>query len=319
MFESIVALMRKYNDIVVYRHSRPDGDAVGSQSGLSQIIKANWPDKNVICVGDSAGRYSFINGSATSCVDQDMLKRSLAVILDCGGENMVSEDSWKNAAESARIDHHLFSGQFAETEVIDSSFESCCGMIAFLAFENRLEVPQSAAKAIYTGMVTDSGRFRYDNVNSRTLALASKLLETGFETDDIYMNLYADTLENLKRRSAFISKIQTSANNVAYVYTDRKQAEEMGMDAFSICRGLVNTMADLQGVHIWVNFTEDGGPEKVLCEIRASDCNINPIAVKYGGGGHAKASGATVDSKEKAMAMLADLDEMSKEINNGNK
>jgi phosphoesterase RecJ-like protein len=67
----------------------------------------------------------------------------------------------------------------------------------------------------------------------------------------------------------------------------------------------------MKGVDIWVNFTEADG--KVLCEIRSSRYNINPVAVKYGGGGHAKASGATVDSKEVAMQMLADLDQMVKE------
>jgi phosphoesterase RecJ-like protein len=71
---------------------------------------------------------------------------------------------------------------------------------------------------------------------------------------------------------------------------------------------MVSTMADIKGVDIWVNFTEtDKG---VLCELRSSRFNINPVAVKYGGGGHQKASGATVRDREEAMAMLADLDKM---------
>ena len=68
-------------------------------------------------------------------------------------------------------------------------------------------------------------------------------------------------------------------------------------------------MAEIRGVDVWVNFTET--EEGVLCEIRSSKYNINPIAVKYGGGGHKKASGATVASREEAMAMLADLDRLS--------
>ena len=80
------------------------------------------------------------------------------------------------------------------------------------------------------------------------------------------------------------------------------------MDTFSISRGMVNTMADIKGVDIWVNFTET--EEGVLCELRSSRYNINPIAVKYGGGGHAKASGASLKNREEAMAMLADLDAM---------
>jgi hypothetical protein len=75
--------------------------------------------------------------------------------------------------------------------------------------------------------------------------------------------------------------------------------------------GMVATMSDIKGVDIWVNFTET--ENGVLCELRSSRYNINPIAVKYGGGGHAKASGATVKSKEDAMAMLRDLDAMAQE------
>ena len=72
--------------------------------------------------------------------------------------------------------------------------------------------------------------------------------------------------------------------------------------------GMTNTMADMKGVSIWVNFTET--EQGVQCEIRSNAHNINPIAVKYGGGGHSKASGATVPDRQTAMAMLADLDEM---------
>ena len=80
----------------------------------------------------------------------------------------------------------------------------------------------------------------------------------------------------------------------------------LGVDVFTVSRGMVNTMGDVKGVDIWVNFTETECG--VLCEIRSNRYNINPIAVKYGGGGHQKASGATVADKATAMAMLADLD-----------
>ena len=66
----------------------------------------------------------------------------------------------------------------------------------------------------------------------------------------------------------------------------KKDVEEMGMSAFGVSRGMVNTMANIKGVHIWVNFTEDG--ESVLAELRSDSMNINRIAVKYGGGGHIK-------------------------------
>ena len=87
-----------------------------------------------------------------------------------------------------------------------------------------------------------------------------------------------------------------------------EKMEEMQADIFSISRGMVGTMSDIRGVDIWANFTET--ENGVLCELRSSKYNINPIAVKYGGGGHAKASGATVKNREEVMAMLQDLEQL---------
>ena len=98
---------------------------------------------------------------------------------------------------------------------------------------------------------------------------------------------------------------------MAYIYTTREELAQMNVSTFTVSRGMVNTMADIRGTHIWVNFTETD--EGVLCEIRSDGPNINPIAVKYGGGGHAKASGATVKDHGTAMEMLRDLDNMTGE------
>ena len=96
-----------------------------------------------------------------------------------------------------------------------------------------------------------------------------------------------------------------------YIYTPLEEAKSYGVDNFTISRGMVNTMGDIRGIHSWVNFTETEAG--VLCEIRSNRYNINPIATKYGGGGHKKASGATLKNKEEAMALLEDLKRLSEE------
>jgi phosphoesterase RecJ-like protein len=174
-----------------------------------------------------------------------------------------------------------------------------------------LKLNPLAAKSLYTGMVTDSGRFRYDATSANTFRLASFLMEQPFDTNEIYRNLYADDFANIQNKAKFVLRIQKTEAGVAYIYTDLEEAKATGMDTFSISRGMVGTMADIRGVDIWVNFTET--ESGVLCELRSSRFNINPIAVKYGGGGHAKASGACVKDRETAMAMLHDLDRMMEE------
>ena len=309
MFEAILREIQSHDTIILHRHNRPDGDALGSQFGLKYILEANFPHKTVYAVGDDPGNYRFIGGGILDEIPDSAYEGALAIILDSGAASLISDDRYRLAATTARIDHHIFTGKIADVEVIDSTYESCCGLITEFAVECSLNIPSEAAKALYTGMVTDSGRFRYDGTSSRTHRLAARLREENFDTNDIYRNLYADDYENKKRKAQFILKVQFTENRVAYIYTTKEEVREMGISVFSASRGMVNTMADIRGTDIWVNFTED--EEGILCEIRSGGPNINPIAVKYGGGGHAKASGATVADRDTAMRMLADLNEMA--------
>ena len=308
MFQAILNAITRYDTIIIHRHKNPDGDAMGSQIGLKHIITENFPGKNVYMVGDNAKFYGFMDDSVMDVIDDSVYEGALAVILDSGSRHLISDERYTTAAHTVCFDHHIFCEKIADDEVVDTSFESCCGLVAHFALESGLRLNPQSAKALYTGMVTDSGRFRYDSTSARTFAIASKLLEQGIDTNDIFRKLYADSLENKQLKAQFIMKVQLTANKVAYIYTTREEFDAMGLDTFTVSRGMVNTMADLKGVGIWVNFTET--EKGVLCELRSGDLNINPIAVKYGGGGHAKASGATVADRETAMAMLADLDAM---------
>ena len=308
MFEQVLQVIAEYDRIIIHRHNRPDGDAMGSQIGLRELLRHNYPTKEVYTVGDDAGFFGFMEGADMDEIADEAYEGALAIVLDCGAEHLISDNRWKTAACTVRIDHHIFVGKLAEFEVIDTSFESCCGMVTQLAVECGWAFTPLAAKSLYTGMVTDSSRFRYDGTTSRTFRLASILMEQEFDTNELFRQLYADDFASKKRKAKFVLKTQFSPKNVAYIYTTLEEFKELGLDTFTVSRAMVNTMADIRGVDIWVNFTET--ENGVLCELRSSRYNINPIAVKYGGGGHAKASGATVPDRETAMAMLADLDEM---------
>lgn len=305
MFEQALQLIEAYDRIIIHRHKNPDGDALGSQIGLREIIRENFPQKEVFMTGDGAGRYAFMEGAVMDELPDEAWHGALAVILDTSAAALICDDRYQTADRTLRIDHHIFCEHIADTEITDTSFESCCGMIAALAKEAGLRLTPQAAKSLYTGMVTDSGRFRYDATTARTFALASFLTETPFDLTSVYGNLYADALESVQLRARFVLKIQKAAPSVAYIYTTKEEAAETGADTFTLSRGMVGTMADIKGIDIWVNFTET--EQGVLCELRSSKYNINPIAVRYGGGGHAKASGATVHDREAAMAMLRDL------------
>lgn len=311
MFESILEAIKKHDTIIIHRHKKPDGDAIGSQVGLKHIIKANFPEKTVYTVGDPAGRYAFIEDSTPDIINDSVYRDALAIVLDTSAKSLISDDRYTTAAATARMDHHIFVEKICDVEVTDTSYESCCGLITAFAKEQGLTLTPTAAKALYTGMVTDSGRFRYDSTTSQTHILAAHLLSVDFSTGDIFRNLYSDDFSFIRLRAEFVLKIQFTEQKVGFIYTTKEEAASYGVDTFTISRGMVNVMGEIRGVDIWVNFTET--EDAVLAELRSSKYNINKIAVKYGGGGHEKASGATLKNKEEAMAMLADLNAIMEE------
>lgn len=305
MFSKILSLIEKYDRIIIHRHKNPDGDALGSQLGLLHAIKDTYPHKEVYAVGDTTPRYAFMLTQPMDEISDELYSGALAIVLDTSAKSLISDDRYTLAETTARMDHHLFVEKICDEEVVATSYESCAGLVAAMTMAGGLTVSSVAAKTMYTGMITDSGRFRYDSTSAETFRVASFLMERKFDTSDIFRNLYADELFFIQLRAKFVLKIQMATPKVAYIYTENEEAKSYGADMFTISRGMVNTMGEIRGVESWVNFTEtDDG---VLCEIRSNTHNINPIAVKYGGGGHQKASGATLKNREEAMSLLADL------------
>ena len=305
MFTKIAEAIKKYDTIILHRHTNPDGDALGSQIGLKAVLQENFPNKKIYAVGDDAKRYSFMDGSVMDEIADETYKGALAIVLDCGSAYLISDERYKKAAFTVRFDHHIYAEKICDLEKVDTSYESCCGLLTEFILASGFALSPVSAKALYTGVITDSGRFRYDSTTAQTFRLASALMEQKFDVNSIYNQLYADDFSSVRLRAQFVLKIQLTGDGVAYIYTTKEELSTYDADTFTISRGMVSTMSDLRGIHTWVNFTET--EEKVLCEIRSNKHNINPIAVKYGGGGHAKASGASLKDKAEAMALLADL------------
>ena len=158
-------------------------------------------------------------------------------------------------------------------------------------------------------MVTDSGRFVFDSTTARTFELAAFLMSQPIDLNTLYYNLYAEDFFEIIEKADNMHKIKFTENNVAYIYTAREDLPAGSDAAPVVSSGLVGLMHDIKGVFVWVNFTESD--DGVHCELRSNRYNINPIAVKYGGGGHKKASGCTVPDKETAMKLLNDLNELA--------
>ena len=308
MFKEALKLIKKYDRIIIHRHNHPDGDAIGSQLGLAQLLKDNFPKKEVYCVGDAATRLPWMDGKMDDIPDE-YYNGALAIILDCGSSKMICDERYKLAAKTMRFDHHILCEKVADLDIVESTYESACGMVAMFAKINKLKLSVESATAIYTGMVTDSGRFVFDSTTARTFELAAYLLSQPIDLNTLYYNLYAEDFSEIIQKADNMHKIKFTANRVAYIYTAREDLPSNGDAAPVVSSGMVSLMKDIKGVHVWVNFTESD--DGVHCELRSNKYNINPIAVKYGGGGHKKASGCTVPDKATAMLLLDDLDALA--------
>lgn len=309
MEKKLQELISEYDTIIIHRHSRPDGDALGSQLGLKRALLDNFSNKKVYAVGDKSVRYSFIG--EIDEISDETYRGALVFILDSSETSLVSDLRYQKGEKIIKIDHHIKRESFGDLEIVDESFESCCGLVADLLIKMNMKISKEAATCLYTGMVTDSGRFRFDSTTPKTFMIASKLLESNIDILDIYNNLYLDDFEMVVLRAKYVLKIKFTEHNVAYIKTTSEELEELNTDFFTVSRSMVNTMAGIKNVDIWVNFTEDKDTG-IIVEIRSNKYNINPIAVKYGGGGHAKASGTTVASFEEADKLLKDLDDLCK-------
>ncbi len=310
MYNKVLEQIKEAQTIIIHRHVRPDGDALGSQLGLKEAIKLTFPKKEVYAVGDETPRYAFMG--EMDIIDDNKYNNALVFVLDSSEQALISDERYKLGKLIIKIDHHVPKESFGDIELVDDTCESCSGLVAILIDETKMKLNEYGAKCLFTGIVTDSGRFRYDSTTSQTFITASKLLKYGFNISEIYNNLYLDTLEMVKLRAQFTLKFKLTDKNVAYIKTTQEELKEMGVDLFSISRNMVNTMSGIKGIDIWVNFTEDENGN-VVSEIRSSKYNINPIAVKYGGGGHKAASGATLKNFEEAEKMLQELNDLIKE------
>ena len=166
MFEAVLEEIRRADTIIIHRHDNPDGDAIGSQVGMMHLLLDNFPDKKVRIVGEETRFFGFLAFQGMDNVEDAEYEDALAIILDTSAVQLISDDRYRLARRTVRIDHHIFISQIADVEVIDPSYESCAGLVTEFAIECGLKISSKAATALYTGIVTDSDRFRYDSTSS---------------------------------------------------------------------------------------------------------------------------------------------------------
>ncbi len=313
--EIILQKIKEYDRIMLFRHVRNDGDCVGATKGLKEIIKATWPEKEVYLIDQDTAKYLEFMGPEDEPVPDEVYTDALGIVLDTASENRISNKKYVLCKELIKIDHHIPLENYGDYAWVEEERSSCCEMIAHLydTFRDQLKINSAAATYLYTGMVTDSGRFKYSGVNGDTLRCAAALLDVGVDTDTLFARLYLEAFEYLKFKAHIYQKMEITENGVAYIFIDKEMQEQfnLSLEQASACIG---TLDSIRGCICWIAFIENGDPEGTIrVRLRSRFVTINEIAEKYRGGGHACASGATVYGMEEVQALLRDADARVKE------
>jgi bifunctional oligoribonuclease and PAP phosphatase NrnA len=306
----ILDKIKKYQTIVIFRHFRPDMDAIGSQYGLALVLKENFKEKEIYVVGDTAG---MTYNAEMDLIDDAVFQNALAIIVDVAVSHMVSDERYTLAKERIIIDHHQNDSNI-EYDIYyrDPSFGSAAEMIIDLIKTHQLKVTKEAATYLYGGMVTDTGRFMFLNKPTQTFALAAYICEFEPNIQDFYDYVYTETLKKRQTKNLF-ANFEVTEHGVAYRKNEHELILQSGLEFQTVSRGMVNQMAGIKEIPIWANFTEDIENNVVIGEFRSRGITIVDIAKKYGGGGHDQACGASLNNWDEVEQILKDLDERAKQ------
>ena len=282
--------------VVLFPHVNPDGDAMGATAALCRALREQGVECRV-CAGRAPDYLGFIDTEFFTD-DTDIGEPDFCVAVDCSeGHRMDSRvAAYYKGKNHYCIDHHENETGFGERYYIDRDAAATCTIIFDMLKEAGVSISHQAANAIYTGLSTDTGNFEYSNTDPKSHLIAAELLELGVDHMEIMTNLY-------QNRSMKKVLCENRALDRALIFADGKgiisyltSGEMAEMDVLSTDTDeIINKLRDIAGVEMaaYLEEREDG----VKISMRAKTySNVGDICKSFGGGGHIKAAGATVNT-----------------------
>ena len=298
--ERVVETLRSEDRFLLTAHEGPDGDALGSLLALHQILTQLGKDSVMFLAAKEFPlpvEYRFLPlEEVFHEPPADVVDRVL-VFLDCGNiDRMPVEFLQRDGARVLNIDHHHDNTRFGSVNLVDT--EASCTAEIVLEIAKRLgaEITPEIALALYVGLITDTGRFMYENTGTGAHRMAAELIEAGIEVDDIYRRLYERVpLEKLHLIARALDHVERYDGNVlAVTYVSREDYEATGA-AEELTEGIIDFVRALEGTRVAAVIRDktDGGRSARKVSLRSGDgaVDVSAIARRYGGGGHRRAAG----------------------------
>ena len=296
-FEAWNNITKNGDNIVITTHSYPDGDAIGSCYALAQALKIAGKNP-VVVLSEYNGRFDFVAGKEfVHTGDMDALPCDVFISLDCGDKSRVgsSDALFNKTSVTINIDHHINNSNFSRYNYIDTEASSTCEMI-FNIINMSVPITKDIAAALYMGIMTDTGSFRFRITSPQTMEIISLLMSTGIDFSDIQLKaLHVHSKQQAKVFGIALNNMGfADGAPIAFTCISQKELEAVGGD-YNDLGGIAQYMSDIEGMEVGLLFSErSGGRLKV--SFRSQSIPINDVAIKFGGGGHELACSAVFEA-----------------------
>lgn len=317
MFEKITAKIKESNNIIIFPHTSMDGDSVACSKALYLVLASLG--KNVVIISDEAvpDHVSFLDGPEfflynkyisdlfklryqalfNNPLDQDFYY-DLAIAVDCSEVSRLENriEIWDKAKFKVCIDHHPGKNDFADIIVRDEKASAASLLIYKLFKESSYPITKEIANALYTGIVTDTGAFKYSNTDAETFNVAADLLSYGINHSLICSKIFDNKpLAQLEIEAYALDNVELyydgklAVSSIPYLYWTGKDVP------YSYTESSIDIIRSIKGVEIAVLLKEKE-PKVFKASMRAKTyANVQQIAENLGGGGHEKAAACTLE------------------------
>lgn len=302
--KNLMEAINTYDTIIIFRHVRPDPDALGSQLGFKYAIQKLFPNKKVYAVGSSVDNLSFIG--AMDEITDDVFKDALALVLDTANAPRIDDARYQLCKEIIKIDHHPPVDPYGVLNIVNTNSSSTSEIIyeilVDIGYGNDL-ITREVARCLYIGIVGDTGRFLFNNTSSRTMFIASELLKYDINHTQMINEMQQRDLTSIRFQGYVLQHFKFE-DGVGYIFITKDILERFNISA-SDASLFVNSLADTQGIKAWA-FAIDETSE-IRVRLRSKGVVINTLAARFNGGGHPLASGASVYSVSELETLISEL------------
>jgi len=301
-FNRVYKIIQTHNKFLIITHDFPDGDSLGCQVAVFELLINLGKEALMICNSEIPYQYKFLpnvnkirktfydnNGNfpGTNCI---------CICLDSADENRFKTDVEclkQSCSLIINIDHHLNNTKYGDINIIDSEKSATAEILYdFIISKYKEHLNHNIALGLYTGILTDTGRFQYENTTSNVHRIVSHLLEFGIDPPEIFSFIYEnEPLERFKLLEIVLKRICVlGSKNLVYSYILNKDFEKLKLP-FSSHDGIIELLRSAEEAKITALFKQVGKDNfKVSLRSSESDLNVAEIASKFGGGGHKRAA-----------------------------